>query len=172
MKKPRSPHRARTVPAALAALACLAAAGPMLGASAVEAETGKTRASAPETAAVQSASLPDLVARLLPSVVSITTTQGGKPASGRPAPEGSPFEEYFREYFNKRRNRQRGSNVGSGFIVSADGFVVTNNHVISRATVVHVVLEADGSSRRGSSAAPPGPTWRCSRSSPRPRCPS
>ena len=141
MKKRRSPHRARITPATLAALACLAVAGQVLSASAGRAESGKTRASAPETVAVRSVSLPDLVARLLPSVVSITTTQGEKPAAGQQAPEGSPFEEYFREYFNKRRNRQRGSAVGSGFIVSADGYVVTNNHVISRATVVRVVLD-------------------------------
>ena len=133
------PRSFRIWPAALAAAAFLAASGP--GADSADAENRTSPASAPETAAVRSVSLPDLVARLLPSVVSITTTQGGNPAAGRPAPEGSPFEEYFREYFNKRRNRQRGSNVGSGFIVSADGYVVTNNHVISRATVVHVVLD-------------------------------
>ncbi len=86
------------------------------------------------------ASLPNLVARLLPAVVSITTTQATGPVTNHSAPKGSPFEEYFREYFNKRRNSERGSALGSGFIITPDGYVVTNNHVIARATSVRVIL--------------------------------
>ncbi len=140
MTQRTSKHRAGIAPALLVALACFAVAGPGLGAGAGKADTRETRAAVPEPAPARHAPLPDLVARLLPSVVSITTTQGGTATAGQKAPEGSPFEEYFREYFNKRRNRQRGSTVGSGFIISADGYVVTNHHVISKATAVRVVL--------------------------------
>ena len=140
------PHPARTAPAALFAAACLALAGTaFLGpglASGAGAADVRERASTglPATGAGR-ASLPDLVARLLPTVVSITTTQSSGPVTAEEAPKGSPFEEYFKEYFDKRRNRQRGSAMGSGFIISADGYVVTNHHVINRATAVHVILD-------------------------------
>ena len=140
MKQRTSKHRAKVAPAALVTLVCLAIAGPGLGAAAGRADTRVTRAAVPEEAVARRVSLPDLVARLLPSVVSITTTQGANATAGQKAPEGSPFEEYFREYFDKRRNRQRGATVGSGFIISADGYVVTNHHVISQASAVRVVL--------------------------------
>jgi serine protease Do len=51
-------------------------------------------------------------------------------------PEGSPFEDFFREFQDRNNNGQRprrSSALGSGFVISEDGFVVTNNHVIDGA---------------------------------------
>jgi len=119
-----------------------AALGLAIGTSLAQAEARVVPVADQPAAKAKQQALPDLVARLLPSVVSITTTQATGPVAQRSAPKGSPFNEYFKDYFNKRRNQQRGSALGSGFIVSADGYVVTNNHVIARATSVRVILNS------------------------------
>lgn len=93
----------------------------------------------------------DLAERLLPSVVNISTTQtvqnrGGMPEGLPQFPPGSPFEDFFKEFF-ERQQRGEGnrpprqvSSLGSGFIVDARGYVVTNNHVIADADQVRVIL--------------------------------
>jgi serine protease Do len=95
-------------------------------------------------------SFADLVERLKPSVVNISTTsvvriRGFFPFES-PFGEHDPFEEFFRRFFGEvpqREYRQRG--LGSGFIISKDGYIVTNNHVVERAKEIQVILE-DGQS--------------------------
>src|SRR5918911_383309 len=93
---------------------------------------------------------------VIDAVVNISTSQkiearqGGGGGAMPQLPPGSPFEEFFEEFFKNRRgqgdnqNRERTprrvNSLGSGFIIDAGGLVVTNNHVISDADEINVVL--------------------------------
>ncbi|WP_412504487.1 Do family serine endopeptidase [Roseovarius sp. SYSU LYC5161] len=84
-----------------------------------------------------------LAERVSPAVVNITTSTVVAQRDGPSpiVPEGSPFEDFFREFQdrNERGDRpRRSSALGSGFVISEDGFVVTNNHVIESADEIVV----------------------------------
>jgi serine protease Do len=104
------------------------------------------------------ASFSDLIKQVKPAVVSITTT--GKttmPESlqkfqfGMPElPGGSPPNEFFKRFFDNMPETPEGGHqhdmqgAGSGFIISADGYIVTNYHVIDKATEINIIMN-DGS---------------------------
>ena len=96
-------------------------------------------------------SFADLVEGVGSSVVNITTTTKVEaPVVPRGVvPEGSPFEELFRDFQNPNSPRQRPRNanaLGSGFVISSDGFIVTNHHVINGADQITIEFN-DGSFR-------------------------
>ncbi|EIJ40988.1 periplasmic serine protease, Do/DeqQ family [Beggiatoa alba B18LD] len=97
------------------------------------------------------ASFADLVEKVQPAVVSISIS--GKATNSNftmefpEFPKGSPFEEFFRRFQEQQPYGQREipspntiTALGSGFIISADGKVVTNYHVIKDANEIHVTL--------------------------------
>ncbi|WP_245964088.1 DegQ family serine endoprotease [Roseovarius spongiae] len=83
-------------------------------------------------------SFADLAEKFSPAVVNITTSTVVSTGTGPSpvVPKGSPFEDFFREFRDRggQGDRpRRTSALGSGFVISEDGYIVTNNHVIEAA---------------------------------------
>jgi serine protease Do len=79
--------------------------------------------------------------RLMPSVVNIKTRQVAGRSDGLPSfGPNSPLNEFNDLLGRGPRGFQRQSSLGSGFIIDATGFIVTNNHVIDNADEIDVVL--------------------------------
>ncbi len=78
----------------------------------------------------------DLAEQVSPAVVNITTstTVAGRTGPQGLVPDGSPFEDFFNDLDRgPGQGTRRSSALGSGFVISEDGFIVTNNHVIEGA---------------------------------------
>ena len=89
-------------------------------------------------------SFADLAQQISPSVVNITTSSMVASATdGAPmVPPGSPFEDFFKDFMDQNgqggNEPQRSEALGSGFVIRADGYIVTNNHVIEGADDIEI----------------------------------
>ncbi len=157
-------HRtALTTGAAAIAITAVVGAVAVLGPSAPvnAAESLSAPAAAPQAAGPirQLPSFADLVDRVKPAVVSVyvkaTPQQGlvsnipeGEQGNGAmPFPKGSPFEFFFRQFgapqpggpgFNFKSTQPIVHAQGSGFFISPDGYLVTNNHVVDHAKSLEI----------------------------------
>lgn len=138
-------------PTRLAAFALMAAlslpasaqgTGPGAGTPASQPAGSLSRKTLPADTKTAPQSFSAMAKRLMPAVVNISTQQ--VVASRLPNfPEGSPAER-FNEYFGRNDDGfQRQGSLGSGFVISADGYIITNNHVIEKADTIEVTF-SDG----------------------------
>jgi len=92
-------------------------------------------------------SFADLAEKLGPAVVNISTTKVIKSRTGRVPGGEMPFDrffgndEFFRRFFGDLHEQElKQRSLGSGFIISSDGYIFTNNHVVEKADKIRVKL--------------------------------
>jgi len=111
---------------------------------------GVARAMPAVAQGVGSQVIPDVISRVIDSVVLISTSEKVSAELTNPPPDLGPdsdLNQFFKKFFERQRrgeSDERETGEGSGFIVNADGTIITNYHVIEDADRIEVTFN-DGS---------------------------
>jgi serine protease Do len=150
----KTPGRTRVRLLAGAAVAAVMGLGAVTAWPTISPADTTPQAAAPSFIAGAPSSFAELAAKVSPAVVNISSThemsnnRRGMEDMPFNVPEGSPFEEFFKQFQQQMPQQQhrarKVSSLGSGFIIDASGYVVTNNHVVDGAKDIEVTL-TDGS---------------------------
>lgn len=153
-------RRRRTIAASVLALAVAGALGAQTLTTTTTPAVAQTEIQ--PQAGPQLPSFADVAERVKPAVVSVRVKNvsvgdedgpgagpGGRSMPNIPGldqlPDGHPLKRFFKEFGQnqgpKAQPRQRGMSQGSGFFISEDGYVVTNNHVVQGAKEVELVAD-------------------------------
>ncbi|MBM4272356.1 MAG: DegQ family serine endoprotease [Deltaproteobacteria bacterium] len=110
-------------------------------------DTTKALALPIDSLSVSPVSIADLTEKLSPTVVNISTTKIIKGRRGTPFGHDTPFphffgrDDFFRRFFEDLPEKElKQQSLGSGFIISSDGYIFTNNHVVEKANKITVKL--------------------------------
>jgi serine protease Do len=105
----------------------------------------------PTAAAAESqrpAGFGEIVEKVKPAVISVrvkvdASAESSSLEGNLPFPPNSPMERFFRRFGEKGQqpNRRSVTGQGSGFFITADGYAVTNNHVVDKAKTVEVITD-------------------------------
>ncbi len=93
-----------------------------------------------EAASLAQNSYADVVSRVSPAVVTVRSTQRNRPSQQYPFMDDPFFRDFFGDRMPQQQPPRRAEGLGSGVIVSPDGYILTNHHVVDGASEIRVEL--------------------------------
>jgi serine protease Do len=148
----RTPVRRLALMGSVAGIALAVLVGGPSGFRQITLPAWSNQVHAADTTLQHPADFADLIAKVKPAVVSVrvkmdqgfqnsSADENASPTLPGQIQPGSPMEKFFRQFGGEQPQRRAVTGEGSGFFISADGYAVTNNHVVDHAQTVTVTTD-------------------------------